>query len=386
MTTDVDQFISDCKNCQQAKRPHAYKQQHNPVGTLPIPDKPNERVHIDLFGPLKRSEGGKAYILVMTDAFSKYAELAVVSDKTAEQVGTAFFEKWICKFSVPKRVISDRGPEFCSELSEKLYSLLGLQHVKTAAYNPKCNSAAESFNRQIIKYLRAYMEENDTLSWEKFLPALALAYNTAIHKSTMQSPFFLTFLHEPNLPFFDAEREQKFYTDDFAVAAYLRLQKAYATVKENILDANLASQRYNNAKAKTVRYAIGEEVLVAFPSRNREGNIKLEKVFKSGFVITQTVGEFSYIVKNLKTRRSHIVNADLLQKLRKNKEVSQECQSQEEGKSYEENEKSQGESSQEGEENKRLTRSQGSAPHLPHVQPKILERKARREQDVSSQE
>ena len=52
-------------------------------------------MHIDLFGPLKvRSAHGKKYIMVMTDAFSKYTELAAIENKKAETVAKAFFESW----------------------------------------------------------------------------------------------------------------------------------------------------------------------------------------------------------------------------------------------------------------------------------------------------
>jgi hypothetical protein len=39
---------------------------------------PNQRVHMDLFGPLKFSGSGKKHILCITDAFSKYVELVAI--------------------------------------------------------------------------------------------------------------------------------------------------------------------------------------------------------------------------------------------------------------------------------------------------------------------
>ena len=46
---------------------------------------------MDLFGPLKaRSIPGAKYIMVMTDAFSKYTELAANVEKSAETVVKSF--------------------------------------------------------------------------------------------------------------------------------------------------------------------------------------------------------------------------------------------------------------------------------------------------------
>ena len=62
----------------------------HPLNPLPQCTSMNQRVHIDLFGPLKTTSTGKKYILVATDAFSKYAEMAAIDDKTASNVARVF--------------------------------------------------------------------------------------------------------------------------------------------------------------------------------------------------------------------------------------------------------------------------------------------------------
>ena len=57
-------------------------------------------------------------------------------------------------------------------------------------------------------YLTAMLSNKQTLDWEEWLPALMFSYNTQVHKSTQESPFFLTFLHNPRLPFFDINNPQ----------------------------------------------------------------------------------------------------------------------------------------------------------------------------------
>jgi hypothetical protein len=49
---------------------------------------------MDLFGPLKNEEGDKHYILCMTDAFTKYAELVALENKEAKTVADAVFDRW----------------------------------------------------------------------------------------------------------------------------------------------------------------------------------------------------------------------------------------------------------------------------------------------------
>ena len=96
---DVETFISKCVRCQELS---GRKPQPSSLQSLPICEEPNFRVHMDLFGPLRcRSASGKKYILVITDAFSKYTELSAIPDKSANTVARSFFECWICRHGVP---------------------------------------------------------------------------------------------------------------------------------------------------------------------------------------------------------------------------------------------------------------------------------------------
>ena len=56
------------------------------MAPLPIPTKPNQRVHVDLYGPLK-SSGNNKHVLCMTDAFYKIAVVVPIPDKEASKVG-----------------------------------------------------------------------------------------------------------------------------------------------------------------------------------------------------------------------------------------------------------------------------------------------------------
>ena len=63
------------------------------------------------------------------------------------------------------------------------------------------------------------------------------SYNTQVHKSTMESPFFLTYLHDPKLPFFDIENPQPLYKDGYVPEAAARLGTAYKSAREYMEEA-----------------------------------------------------------------------------------------------------------------------------------------------------
>jgi hypothetical protein len=49
-------------------------------------------VHVDLFGPLKTSGNSNKYILCITDAFTKHAEVIPIENKQADTVAMKFFQ------------------------------------------------------------------------------------------------------------------------------------------------------------------------------------------------------------------------------------------------------------------------------------------------------
>jgi len=100
-----------------------------------------------------RSDKKLAYILCITDPFTKYTVVAKVDNKDAETVNRAIFNHWLCKFGIPAQIHTDGGKEFVNKLSTELFELLNVQHSKTLPYHPHCNAQVEEvFNKTVKKY------------------------------------------------------------------------------------------------------------------------------------------------------------------------------------------------------------------------------------------
>ncbi len=153
---------------------------------MPLPTEPGQRVHADLFGPLKTSDKGKKFILCITDAFTKYVELVALPNKEAATVAEAIFDKWICRFGTPIDLVTNQGTEFCAKLSKELFTRLGTAHLTTSSHHPQCNSQAEVANKTIAKYLSSFCDES-TLDWELYLAPLMFSYNTSFHRTIKTS-------------------------------------------------------------------------------------------------------------------------------------------------------------------------------------------------------
>jgi hypothetical protein len=190
MDKDITDHIRRCHRCQVRKTDHRPPPQL--LSPLPQCSEPNQRIHADLFGPLKTTNSAKKYILAMTDACTKYVELVALPDKEALTVTSAIFSKWICRYGLPLELITDQGREFANKMSDELYDLLQMKHQTTSARHPQCNSQVERFNQTIAKYLNSFVDST-TLDWELYLAPLMLCYNTSFHRSVQNTPFFLTY-------------------------------------------------------------------------------------------------------------------------------------------------------------------------------------------------
>jgi len=141
--SDILKHTKTCLRCQQRKKS---TDKPPPLHPLPNPERPNVRIHADLFGPMLAAGRQHKYILCITDAFTKYAMVTAVENKEAETVAKAIFNDWFCKFGIPAQIHTDGGKEFVNKLSNELFQLLNVQHTKTTPAHPQCNAQVEVFN------------------------------------------------------------------------------------------------------------------------------------------------------------------------------------------------------------------------------------------------
>ena len=59
------------------------------------------------------------------------------------------------RYSIPKQLVSDNGPQFTSSEFESFLRTNGVKHIKTAPYHPASNGAAERLVPTVKQSLRA---------------------------------------------------------------------------------------------------------------------------------------------------------------------------------------------------------------------------------------
>jgi hypothetical protein len=93
------------------------------------------------------------------------------------------------KHSVLQGIISDNGPQFTSNVYKKFLEKYGVKARYSAKYHSQKNPA-ERVNDVIEDCIRVYLKE-DQKHWDENIPKIVWAMNSAKHKVTGYTPFFV---------------------------------------------------------------------------------------------------------------------------------------------------------------------------------------------------
>ena len=189
MQRDVNKYVASCDICAMYKKRAKYKA---PIRQWKIPTQPNERIHIDLLGPLDRSSNGYYYVLVIVDAFSKFTTLLPLRTKTADEVGQMLVNRYISIFGCPKVLTSDRGLEFANSVIKTIAELHGIKHILTAARHPSSNGQVERFNHTVCNMLRPIIKDQ-VRTWPEALPMVASCLNNSYCRAIEDTPHYVMF-------------------------------------------------------------------------------------------------------------------------------------------------------------------------------------------------
>lgn len=192
MAADVARYVARCSTCLQNK-----PLQQLPAGLMgnqKTVDEPWQLVSADLMGPLPLSSKQNRYILVVVDYFTKYSVLMPLRQASAKTVTKLIEENVILRFGAPQKLICDNGSQFASREFKDMLNSYGVTIWYTAAYHPQANPT-ERVNRVIKTMMASYVKDNHR-SWDKELPKLGFALQTAVHEATGYTPAYLNFGRE----------------------------------------------------------------------------------------------------------------------------------------------------------------------------------------------
>lgn len=185
MNRFIKKYVQSCLECAHSKGQGGKK-----AGELhPIPkiDCPFHTLHFDHLGPFIKSKKKHSYLLVIIDAFTKFIVLVPVKN-TKASTSIKVLQNYFDLFSVPKRVISDRGSGFTAKRFQSFLATLGVKHVLNAVATPRANGQVERYNRTILGALTAANHGKAENLWDETVSKVQWGLNNTINQGTGKTP------------------------------------------------------------------------------------------------------------------------------------------------------------------------------------------------------
>ena len=148
---DVKRYIQGCFKCQQNKVQHQKKAEV--LHPLEIPQGPWQEISIDIIGPLPKSNRMDA-ILVIVDWFTKMIRLkATMTNVSLEGIAKIYRDNTWKLHEIPRKILSNRGPQFASKFMEEFTKALGTKRQLSMAYHLQTDGQTERINQEIGTFL-----------------------------------------------------------------------------------------------------------------------------------------------------------------------------------------------------------------------------------------
>lgn len=184
---DIARFVAECDVCCRVKAEHL-----KPAGTLqplPILAWKWEDITMDFITGLPRTSSGHDSIWVIVYRLTKSAHFIQVKINYAvSKYAELYLTKIVCLHGILKTIMSDRGPQFTSQLWEELHKAMETTLLFSTAYHPQTVGQTERVNQIIEDMLRACAIIYSG-SWDTCLPFAEFAYNNSHQMSINMSPY-----------------------------------------------------------------------------------------------------------------------------------------------------------------------------------------------------
>ena len=257
MRKDVITFIEQCPCCQKMSY---IKVPINAIRYTTSTYKSMECVNIDFLGPFPDN----GYLLVVICTFSRYVCIYPVKDATAKSASSGLLQHF-GTFGSPKSIRSDNGSHFVNEVVKQFLEMVGTTHDRTMAYSSEENAIVERCNKEINRYIKAFMFDRSTHNnYQEIIPFVTRILNTNINDRTKVAPAQIIFGNAIDLdrgiliPFDETSLDKETMTT--SSSRMLQQQKDLMKIaKENLL---LADSIHNaNIAMNLTEFAIDSYVL-----------------------------------------------------------------------------------------------------------------------------
>ena len=153
------------------------------VGTLPF-----QSVAIDLITGLPERCNHNAILTIVDQGCSRAAIFLPCNMMiTGAGITQLYFDNVVQWFGIPKRIISNRDPQFTSHFGRALATKLGISQNLSTAFHPQTDGLSEHKNQWVEQYLCLVISAVSE-DWDRSLTTASVVHNNWRNQTTGLSP------------------------------------------------------------------------------------------------------------------------------------------------------------------------------------------------------
>ena len=163
-------------HCQLYNMPQRKSQnsENYPLQMREIPNRPFDKIVIDLFTECETSTSGNKHILMIIDHLTGWPEAFPILDKSADTIVSTFINEYLPVHMFPRYILSDDGTEFKKNLMDEVLKQLGIDRIFSAPHHPQSKGKLEVFHKYLKPTMKKLCEKTCPTGINiltKFLPA-----------------------------------------------------------------------------------------------------------------------------------------------------------------------------------------------------------------------
>ena len=163
---DATNLVKKCRICQE----HAKISRLSSEPLTSITSRwPFQIWGLDILGPLPIGKGQCKFIIVAVDYFTKWAEAEPLATITEQKIRNFVWRAIVCRFGIPRALVSDNGKQFDNSKFRDFYAELGIKNYYSSPTHPQSNGQAEVTIRTLKAALKTKLEDLKG-KWVEYLP------------------------------------------------------------------------------------------------------------------------------------------------------------------------------------------------------------------------
>ena len=207
----------------------------------------------------------------------------------------------MCRMGCPRVLITDQGREFVNSLSSELYSITHTEHRITSVYHPQTNGLTERFNQTLTRCLAKVVDESQS-DWDEKINTVLMGYRASRQASTKQSPYFMLFQQEMQLPIdnealpHDPKLEVQHEDDPESIGHKIdqllqSREEAFKDAEANIALAQKQQKETYDRKHQPPVMQLGSKVLLENTAQKQRKGGKMDPLWLGPYIINSDLGE-----------------------------------------------------------------------------------------------